>query len=59
MTPEERELLKAMAGAIGALSQALSDGVGLANLNELNQNILENVGAAFCKAFPSEATGHE
>ena len=52
MTDDERELLKQVCGALGVLSTALADGVGLADLQAINAGIRREIGPLFERVFP-------
>lgn len=53
MTPEERALLMECALAIGAISDALSQGFGIKDLELMHGAIMRNVGAK-CQALFSK-----
>jgi hypothetical protein len=57
MTDEERELLKLVCGALGALSSALADGVGLYELQQLNAGIQRDIGPLFERVFGPDGSG--
>lgn len=52
MTDDERELLKQVCGALGVLSAALADGVGLADLQAISAGIQREIGPLFSRVFP-------
>lgn len=59
MTEEERELLKKTALAVGAIGRALRDGCGLQDFQNLYEDILNNVAAAYEKAYAKDRGGQQ
>lgn len=54
MNDEERELLKYLAGSLGVISQALADGAGIYELQQINQGIQRDLGDRWATVFGSD-----
>jgi hypothetical protein len=56
MTDDERELMKQMAGWLGAISSALADGAGIHGLQSVHRSGMQAIGPLFERVYATKST---